>query len=188
MKKRFVAVLAGLMVLAFGATSVFAADSASTSTTDAEAAASYFSSSSVSEAATITVSEATYDSDAEVTAVTDADVSDLEEGVTYVVVIDGTAYEAYVEDGVLYIAGDVADAISEGLDLTVYADDDAEADDDDAETDDDDDAETDDGTSSTDSTDDETSPKMGEFSVLPLLAIAALAGVVVCGKKVKFYA
>ena len=99
-------------------------NSSSTSTTStsgtsnaATVAAAYLGTNSATAAASIaTTAAATYDSTTGVTAVT-TDTSELEEDVTYVVVIDGTAYEAYVENGTLYIKGNVADADLGGLDI-----------------------------------------------------------------------
>ena len=96
------------------------ASEAATTTSDASVASSYFSSGVATAVTTISVeSDATYDESTGLTAVEIASAEDLEEGVTYVVVVDGTAYEAYVEDGVLYIKGDVTSYDLDGL--TVYA-------------------------------------------------------------------
>ncbi len=96
------------------------ASEAATTTSDAAVASAYFSSGVATAVTTISVeSDATYDESTGLTAVEITSTEDLEEGVTYVVVVDGTAYEAYVEDGVLYIKGDVTSYDLDGL--TVYA-------------------------------------------------------------------
>ncbi len=140
------------------------------STSDAAVASAYYSGSSVKEAAAISLEkDAVYDEANDVTAVV-TDTSDLEEGVTYVVVIDGEAYEAYVEDGVLYISGDVTGYDLDGLTIYAKADDSASNDDSGKS---DDTEEDDNSTVSTKKTDD--------TSLIWMLLGYAVAGISACG-------
>lgn len=149
------------------ASSTASAVSSTSSTSDAAVASAYYNGSSVTAAAAISLEEeAVYDEENDVTAVV-TDTSELEEGVTYVVVIDGEAYEAYVEDGVLYISGDVTGYDLDGLTIYEKVDD--------SDSDDTDDADDEDDSSSV------TSKKMGDTSLIWMLLGYAVAGISACG-------
>ena len=200
MKKKLAAVLAGVMVLTMGMATVFALGSSETTDEGYDAVSGLVSETDTVDAVGAGEATVTDNGDDTYTIVVDeadAETLGLVDGETYYIYVDGVAVEAVYTEGVGFVvsADDVTLEDGDVITVEVYtvtseeeSEEPSEGSEEPSEGTGSETAGTaDSGSSSTTSGGSTTSDKTGAAAALPILAVAALAGVVVCGKKVKFY-